>query len=98
MAEEICQKWNKTVIEESCNICEDQCDLSIANPNHSIAKNLIVDLDQVMSNRFELNIIDTSEMDHVKADIEENFKKIAVRIINDLGLTHMMVQAADEIN
>lgn len=64
MAEEICQKWNKNIIEESCNICEEQCDLSIA-------KNLIVDL--VMSNRFELNIIDTSEMDHVKADIEENF-------------------------
>jgi hypothetical protein len=89
VAEEICQKWNKTIIEESCNICEEQCDLSIA-------KNLIVD--QVMSNRFELNIIDTSEMDHVKADIEENFRKIAVEIINDLGLTHMMVQAADEIN
>lgn len=89
MAEEICQKWNKNIIEESCNICEEQCDLSIA-------KNLIVD--QVMSNRFELNIIDTSEMDHVKADIEENFRKIAVGIINDLGLTHMMVQAADEIN
>jgi len=91
VAEEICQKWNKNIIEESCNICEEQCDLSIA-------KNLIVDLDQVMSNRFELNIIDTSEMDHVKADIEENFRKIAVEIINDLGLTHMMVQAADEIN
>jgi hypothetical protein len=89
VAEEICQKWNKNIIEESCNICEEQCDLSIA-------KNLIVD--QVMSNRFELNIIDTSEMDHVKADIEENFRKIAVEIINDLGLTHMMVQAADEIN
>ena len=91
MAEEICQKWNKNIIEESCNICEEQCDLSIA-------KNLIADLDQVISNSFELNIIDTSEMDHVKADIEENFRKIAVEIINDLGLTHMMVQAADEIN
>jgi hypothetical protein len=91
VAEEMCQKWNQTVIEASCNICEDQCELSIANPNNDIAKNLIVDMDQVISNRFELNIIDTSDMDHVKEDIEENFREIAVMIINDLGLTHMMV-------
>ncbi len=51
-----CQKWDKPVAEATCNICKDQCDNSIANPDNFIAKKLIVDLERVKGNRLKIHL------------------------------------------
>ena len=51
-----CHKWDKPVAEATCNICRDQCDNSIANPDNFIAKKLIVDLEKVKGNRLKIHL------------------------------------------
>ncbi|MCG7848654.1 MAG: hypothetical protein MIO93_05685 [ANME-2 cluster archaeon] len=51
-----CLKWDKPVAEATCNICKDQCDNSIANPDNFIAKKLIVDLERVKGNRLKIHL------------------------------------------
>lgn len=52
-----CPKWNKQVAEATCNICKDQCDNSVANPDNFIAKKLIVDLERVKGNRLKVHLL-----------------------------------------
>ncbi|MCL7415186.1 MAG: hypothetical protein M8349_03885 [ANME-2 cluster archaeon] len=65
-SEIICQKWNKSIAEATCNICKDQCDLSIADPDNFIAKKLIVDLEKVKVNRLSLNLSDRSNIESTR--------------------------------
>ena len=52
-----CPKWNKPVAEATCNICKDQCNNSVADPDNFIAKKLIVDLEKVKGNRLKLHLL-----------------------------------------
>ncbi|MCL7475180.1 MAG: hypothetical protein M8352_03955 [ANME-2 cluster archaeon] len=52
-----CPKWNKPVAEATCNICKDQCDNSVANPDNFIAKKLILDLEKVKGNRLKIHLL-----------------------------------------
>jgi len=65
-----CLKWDKPVAEATCNICKDQCDNSIANPDNFIAKKLIVDLDIVKGNRLKIHLFK-------KPSVELSIKKPA---------------------
>ncbi|MDF1556890.1 MAG: hypothetical protein P1P80_01720 [ANME-2 cluster archaeon] len=62
----ICQKWNKPVAEATCNICKNQCDLSIANPDNFIAKKLIVDMEKVKVNRLRLQLYNKSNIESTR--------------------------------
>jgi len=52
-----CPRWNKPVAEAICNICKDQCDNSVANPDNFIAKKLILDLEKVKGNRLKIHLL-----------------------------------------
>jgi len=58
-----CHKWDKPVAEATCNICKDQCDNSIANPDNFIAKKLIVDLEKVKGNRLKIHLFKKSSVE-----------------------------------
>lgn len=58
-----CHKWDKPVAETTCNICKDQCDNSIANPDNFIAKKLIVNLERVKGNRLKIYLFKKSSVE-----------------------------------
>lgn len=103
-AEDICLKWNKPVDEKTCNICKDQCELSIADPDNFIAKKLIVDMELVKANRIRHHQKKDNageeeppdDMDFLKDEIEETFKDRADSIIDSLGLSHMKNEEKEE--
>jgi hypothetical protein len=94
-AEDFCPKWNKHVTEASCNICKDQCNLSIADPDNFIAKKLIVNLELVKANRSRYNFDEdgnNKDIIFLKTEIEEEFKQKADSIIDALGLAHLITK------
>lgn len=49
--EGICPIFRSEPDEKSCNVCKQQCELSVASPDHFIAKRLIRNVEQVRKNR-----------------------------------------------
>ncbi|MEM2934564.1 MAG: zinc-ribbon domain-containing protein [Halobacteria archaeon] len=102
--EGICPIFGSSPEEKACNICKQQCELSIANPDHIIAKRLIKDLEQVKKNREavlakrieampeeekeEAQVKDEEELDELFKDIRKSFS--AEKVLETLGLAHMI--------
>ncbi len=100
--EGICPIFRTKPEEKACNICKQQCELSIANPDHIIAKRLIKNLDKVRKNREAMlakgieampeeekeEIKDEKELDELFKDIRKSFS--AEKVLETLGLAHMI--------
>ena len=88
-AQDFCLKWNRPIREALCNRCIEQCEISIADPDNPIAKQLIVDLELVKANRSRNNLDEDNDITYMKTEIEDGFKERADVIIDTLGLTHL---------
>ncbi|MEM2925378.1 MAG: zinc ribbon domain-containing protein [Methanocellales archaeon] len=102
--EGICPIFRSNPEEKTCNICKQQCELSIANPDHIIAKRLIKNLEQVKKNREamlakrieampeeekeEALVKKEEELDELFKDIRKSFS--AEKVLETLGLAHMI--------
>lgn len=110
--EGICPIFRSIPEEKACNICKQQCELSIANPDHIIAKHLIKDLNQVRKNREamlakrieampeekkeEARVKDEEELDDLFKDIRKSFS--AEKVLETLGLAHMIQKEIKCVN
>lgn len=50
----LCPKWGSIPKESSCNVCKEQCTLSVADPDHFIAKKFIKNFEIVRQNRMRM--------------------------------------------
>ena len=50
----LCPKWGSIPKESSCNVCKEQCTLSVADPDHFIAKKFIKNFEIIRQNRIRM--------------------------------------------
>ncbi len=114
--EGLCPIFGAEPKEQSCNVCKQQCELSIANPDNIIAKRLIKDEEQVLKNREaiqskdikteviqkeekkEVHPKEEKELDSLFKDIRESFSSSAEKVLENLGLAHIVHEPSEKEN
>lgn len=85
----LCPKWGSVPKESSCNVCKEQCTLSVANPDHFIAKKFIKNFEIVRHNRLRMEkSVDVAAVTIASepAGDETLAEKAAVEVQADMGV------------
>lgn len=86
----LCPKWGSVPKESSCNVCKEQCTLSVADPDHFIAKKFIKNFEIVRQNRMRVEKSDTKGEESVESvnaveSLEKSAKESLIDAAKNVG-------------